>query len=87
MQWAPPAGGNERLGGLLAALDSLDLVERANAETLERIFRAEPVLIDVRPAGEARSGTKTKIRANTDSGSIAPPLETIRPVAAENCFS
>ena len=56
VDWSPPAGGDERLGGLLAALDSLDLVERANAETLERIFRAEPVLIDVRPAGEAIPG-------------------------------
>ena len=61
VDWSPPAGGNERLGGLLAALDSLDLVERANAETLERIFRAEPVLIDVRPAGEAIRGLEDRM--------------------------
>src|SRR5262245_24947155 len=60
VNWSPPAGGDERLGGLLAALDSHDLVERANAETLERIFRAEPVLIDVRPAGEVIQGLEDR---------------------------
>jgi Protein of unknown function (DUF1116) len=61
VDWSPPAGGDERLAGLLAALDSLDLVERANAETLERIFRAEPVLVDVRPAGEAIRGLEDRM--------------------------
>ena len=61
VDWSPPAGGDQRRAGLLAALDSHALVERANAETLERIFRAEPVLIDVRPAGEAIRGLEDRM--------------------------
>jgi hypothetical protein len=54
VDWAPPAGGDPRLGGLLARLASRrDAIERANAETLARLVGGEPVLVDCRPAREA----------------------------------
>lgn len=53
VQWGPPARGDasllaalERLAGAQAAIDA------ANAVVLERILAAEPVLVDVRRAGE-----------------------------------
>jgi hypothetical protein len=51
VDWAPPAGGRPELLRALAALDSLE-VERANAAALEKIVAAEPVLADLRRAGE-----------------------------------
>lgn len=51
--WSPPAGGR---ADLLAALSKLarkdQAVEAGNARVLETILGAEPVLTDVRPAGE-----------------------------------
>ena len=38
-----------------------DIVEQANAEALDRIVRAEPVLVDVRPAGEVIDGLGEKV--------------------------
>ncbi len=51
VDWTPPARGNP---ALLAALVSLqkDSVEKANETALEKILSAEPVLCDVRRAGE-----------------------------------
>lgn len=53
VQWAPPASGRP---DLLAALSRLSHREGAiaagNAQVLETILAAEPVLTDVRPAGE-----------------------------------
>ncbi len=56
VDWSPPAAGDARLGELLSRLGSLERVETANDEALNRIFEAEPVLIDVRPAGEVIDG-------------------------------
>ncbi|MGQ0662816.1 MAG: DUF1116 domain-containing protein [Pseudomonadota bacterium] len=43
--------------GLLARLEERrETIETANREALERMFAADPVLIDVRPAGEAIAG-------------------------------
>jgi len=53
VDWRPPAGGEPRL---IAALDRLaldgDRIRAANAQALERMLAAEPVLVDVRPARE-----------------------------------
>ncbi len=51
VDWSPPAGGRQEL---LAALETLerDSVEKANQAALEKILAAEPVLADVRRAGE-----------------------------------
>ncbi|HLT02661.1 MAG TPA: DUF1116 domain-containing protein [Geminicoccaceae bacterium] len=61
VDWSPPARGDERLGRLLAALDAHDGVEQANAEALARLLRSEPVLIDVRPAGEVIRGLEDRM--------------------------
>ena len=52
VDWSPPGGGDPRLGGILSKLAPAKLIEEANAEALRRIFEAEPVLVDVRPAAE-----------------------------------
>src|SRR5438105_3859833 len=53
VDWSPPAGGKPQL---LRALERLaaseSLIDKANHEALARILAAEPVLTDVRRAGE-----------------------------------
>jgi hypothetical protein len=55
VQWAPPAHGNVLLADALAKLDyARSLAERisnANRTTLDRLLAADPVLVDVVPAG------------------------------------
>ena len=53
VQWSPPAGGRRELLAALALLATKEAaVEAGNAQVLQVILSAEPVLIDVRPAGE-----------------------------------
>jgi hypothetical protein len=57
--WAPPARGDVLLADTLRKLDLADLAQRiahANGATLERLLSADPVLIDVVPAGVAIKG-------------------------------
>ncbi len=62
LDWRPPAGGDRDLGLLLARLeDDPDdpvgaRVARANAQAIERILTARPMLVGVRRAGEALPG-------------------------------
>jgi hypothetical protein len=51
VDWTPPAGGRQELLSALAVLEK-DLTEKANQAVLEKILKAEPVLADVRRAGE-----------------------------------
>ena len=51
VDWAPPAGGNAELLSALTLLDS-KAVDQANQAALQKILAAEPVLADVRRAGE-----------------------------------
>ncbi len=51
VDWSPPAGGKHELLLALAVLEK-DSVEKANQAALEKILAAEPVLADVRRAGE-----------------------------------
>jgi hypothetical protein len=59
LDWRPPAEGDREVGLLLARLedDPGDPVGRrvaaANAEALNRLLAAQPLLVDVRPASEA----------------------------------
>ena len=56
VDWSPPAAGDPKLTDLLSRLGSGsvgDEIEKANREALERMLSAEPVLVDVIPAGEA----------------------------------
>jgi len=53
VDWAPPAGGKPELLSVLARISSFEeKIEQANREALARILSAEPVLADVRRAGE-----------------------------------
>jgi len=51
VDWKPAAGGRPELLSALAALES-PAVEQANRDALAKILAAEPVLADVRRAGE-----------------------------------
>ena len=54
VDWRPPAAGRERALGLLSWLARHEKkIARANAEGLRRMLVAEPVLVDVQPAGKA----------------------------------
>ena len=61
VDWSPPAGGDERLAGLLSSLGRREGTAAANAEALARICEAEPVLLDVRPAGEVIAGLGERV--------------------------
>jgi hypothetical protein len=53
VDWAPPAGGRPEMAAALAALAPMEeRIGRANRRAVERILAAEPVLCDVRRAGE-----------------------------------
>ena len=57
LDWSPPGGGKSELITALVALDSFtEKTEAANHEALKRILAAEPVLVDVRRAGELIPG-------------------------------
>jgi hypothetical protein len=51
VDWAPPAGADPYLAGILAQVYGLERIETANAEAARRILSAEPVLVDVNAAG------------------------------------
>jgi len=51
VDWSPPAGGKHELLLALAVLEK-DAVEKANQAALQKILAAEPMLADVRRAGE-----------------------------------
>jgi hypothetical protein len=51
VDWTPPAGGRAELMTALASLSSEE-IEQANQAVLEKVLAAEPVLADVRRAGE-----------------------------------
>jgi hypothetical protein len=73
VDWSPPAGGKHELLLALAVLGK-DSVEKANQAALEKILAAEPVLADVRRAGElipALDGARLMLHAG-------PPIEWAR---------
>jgi hypothetical protein len=51
VDWTPPAAGRPELLRALEALEQ-DSIEKANQAALQKILAAEPVLVDVRRAGE-----------------------------------
>jgi hypothetical protein len=73
VDWTPPAGGKPALLSALSVLSNAD-VETANKAALEKILAAEPVLSDVRRAGELIS--------ELDAGRLllhaGPPIEWAR---------
>ena len=54
VDWRPPAGGDARLAGLLAALEARrEAIDAANRRAFDILTNGEPVLVDCRPAREA----------------------------------
>ena len=76
--WTPPASADARV---LDALDRVtgadpgltERVEAANAVAIERMLAAEPVLVDVRPAGEVIAGLDDRMVLHA-----GPPIEWAR---------
>ncbi|MBS0338724.1 MAG: DUF1116 domain-containing protein [Proteobacteria bacterium] len=62
LDWRPPAQGKKHLADLLAALGACEeRIARANAEALKRMLAANPVLVDVQPAGQVIKGLGEKV--------------------------
>jgi hypothetical protein len=62
VDWRPPAAGRERVADVLAWLGAHEArIAKANAEGLRRMFAADPVLVDVIPAGKAMPGLKEHV--------------------------
>jgi len=71
VDWRPPRPGRERTGELLAWLGRHEArIARANAEGLRRMLGANPVLVDVQPAGKVISGLGDRVLLHA-----GPPLE------------
>ena len=78
VEWTPPASADARV---LEALDRVtgadpgltERVEAANAAAIERMLAAEPVLVDVRPAGEVIAGLGHRMILHA-----GPPVEWAR---------
>ena len=76
--WTPPASADARV---LEALDRVtgadprltERVEAANALAIERMLAADPVLVDVRPAGEVIDGLEDRMILHA-----GPPIEWAR---------
>ena len=57
VDWRPPAQGKAHLVDLLAKLGAFeDRIAKANAEAIKRMLAANPVLVDVQPAGKVIRG-------------------------------
>jgi len=76
LDWRPPAAGDRELGLLLAALEddpSDDVggrIAAANAQVVERILGAQPMLVDVRLASEVIEGLDGRMLLHS-----GPPIE------------
>ena len=78
VDWTPPASANETV---LEALDRVigadrgltERVEAANSIAIERMLAADPVLVDVRPAGEVVEGLEDRMILHA-----GPPIEWAR---------
>src|SRR5262245_22062038 len=62
VDWRPPAPGRENAARLLEKLGAYAArIEDANREGLRRMLEADPVLVDVQPAGEALPGLGERV--------------------------
>lgn len=57
LDWQPPAGGDEAVLKLLESLAFAgNKISEANAQALERLLQADPILVDIGLAGEVMPG-------------------------------
>src|SRR5688572_25580617 len=74
VDWRPPAAGRERAGELVAWLARHEArIAKANAEGLRRMLAADPVLVDVIPAGKAMPALKARVLLHS-----GPPISWAR---------
>ena len=74
VDWRPPAAGREESARLLAWLGRHEArIAKANAEGLRRMLAADPVLVDVQPAGKVISGLGNLVVLHA-----GPPIEWAR---------
>ena len=74
VDWRPPARPRREFAGLLARLAKhAARIDRANQEALRRMLGAEPVLVDVQPAGKVIAGLGERIVLHA-----GPPIEWAR---------
>ncbi len=73
VDWSPPHVRDRRLRAVVVALAGHPVVEAANRETAARLLAGDPVLVDVRPAGDVLTGLgeRTLLHAG-------PPVEWAR---------
>ncbi|HJS33366.1 MAG TPA: DUF1116 domain-containing protein [Alphaproteobacteria bacterium] len=60
VDWSPPHARDRRLRNAVLALAGHPTVEAANREAVARLLAAEPVLVDVGPAGEVLAGLEDR---------------------------
>jgi hypothetical protein len=61
LEWRPPAPGRDKAMDVLSWLSRFEKkIKKANDEGLRRMFAANPVLVDVQPAGKAIPGLAGK---------------------------
>ncbi len=78
VDWTPPASADPRVLDALDRITGADprltaRVEAANATAVERMLAADPVLVDVRPAGEVVGGLEDRMILHA-----GPPIEWAR---------
>ena len=74
VDWRPPAPGAARFADLLARLAAHEpRIARANEEALRRMLAANPVLVDVQPAGRVIAGLGERVILHA-----GPPIEWAR---------
>ena len=62
VDWRPPAPGKKHFADLLARLAAFEgRIAKANDEAVRRMLSANPVLVDVQPAGEAIKGLGERV--------------------------
>jgi hypothetical protein len=71
VDWRPPAQGRRARAALIARLGAHEArIQRANQEGLRRMLAAEPVLVDVLPAGQAIPGLGERVLLHA-----GPPID------------
>jgi len=74
VDWRPPARGRRVFAGLLANLAKhAARIDKANQEALRRMLAADPVLVDVQPAGKVIAGLGERVVLHA-----GPPIEWAR---------
>ena len=61
LDWRPPAGGDLKLIAALSRIDSLGLVETANAKAIEKVLQGKPTLLGIGKALDVIPGMRENL--------------------------